>query len=1358
MLKTTPIRPNLDDIDAKITSARDLKNSAEVIAESKKQIFDILKTEIAEGVDDESLLKTLKEKLNIKKDVFEKELGKGEGLSNTEKIDFSENTKLVEFWTEYVDGNKSNHSNKATSSQRKDLQQSVKETLKELQRLDVSNASWTLFGGKSFDISNITKNTKLPDVAEILEAKDSKTLEKKIGKFIDAVSKTKNSFHIQHSKLYRPSDDNQRKTALRVALYLYCIHKATENKDLNESALVDMKNILEKQIKEVEIPKFKGIYNVKKELEYVDPEYEMLHDINQKAGDISVADLQYGTSVETTVDLTQNFEHGKAIDIERYTIDSSVLQPTGIQLSNSFWIANQIHIDLGVQQEFDLLYSVGGRQIKLGKIAIDNTKGNAKLMLKLEDLSALQAVLSPTELASLLPITLDIPLKAEKNVKNAPKGKVALTKHIKVQLIQQGVVPPPPPPPFIIDSETEIDAALSEVTSSRMEQISYEVEKKLREEFNTKAHFFKRAARWFSRGRKRKKLINEEKAKFEKKIFSTDANANNEMMSAADRHALLGEQAGAEKDTSFVLDTTTQDAINILSSEYLQGQKNDSQFQPEFNAIIANDSHADEIMKEGTAVSTNLLRKLQEIKEEKGLNSYIKQELWSYLTDNDPAHIRGIQTRLQTFILNFKKDPDFKRDLDALGLTPTDVEVHRFLNHQFAVEKMNLTNLKIKLDLLRGGKWAYEIDNNDRQWWRYKVGNWLDGSNSSKWVNILKHWIIIGGTIVWTAFLWPARWTVLAAWVVGGKNYFKKHTHYTKEQNTHEKDMVKDYEETMKKMAYWRAIMNNKDLSRWKKRKAKSQYKKYERATQSDFEDTKTLSDGLITLLSTSTLSPEEKNLLNYSLYEAYARLTVYRETKHNFLKANNGSQVEQEMLNLEKSLQLWLQREWIPQDHPDRLAFVPVKNPSNMHETVSLDDMMNSLRNNYKEATKKFRKHREAISWKTAWATAAVTATTSLLSQALMWSGVFAKDATEGTEATADVVKNFSDAKSEFLLWKHNLLDNNNEIFNVTKDALWRLPDGAQELTLRIGAGTDATLVKPWALWFEKYLDKLTEVKKVIDSSTLTSGDKTQILDLIKDGSPVDAPWFTQTWFTNGNLHGMRSLEAIEQAIKAYNASGSTLPFNVVYDANLDVAGTVAKNAWDRFTNAVLDVSTEIPWTPGVPGSSDFMKNFFIPIPWFSNTFKRKLTDEDKQRATEGGNVVDPVWPTRYQTLWQQYQNPTISPNTQQYTNVEQMTDQQIFTFIASTTAQSVSPNGTLQNTVSTMRNESYNSLKIGDRVFIYGSWNEGKAFVKEKRPNGEIIFKYDSGKEEPLNSFVNVFQFSTLNDELQRRGAWTP
>ena len=104
-----------------------------------------------------------------------------------------------------------------------------------------------------------------------------------------------------------------------------------------------------------------------------------------------------------------------------------------------------------------------------------------------------------------------------------------------------------------------------------------------------------------------------------------------------------------------------------------------------------------------------------------------------YLADKNTAHITAIKDKLQRFILDFKNDPEFRTELETLlGGSLSDAEINRYLSHQFAIEKVSLTNLKIRLDLLKKGKGAYAIDDTKRQGWRYNVGNWLDGGNSKK--------------------------------------------------------------------------------------------------------------------------------------------------------------------------------------------------------------------------------------------------------------------------------------------------------------------------------------------------------------------------------------------------------------------------------------------------------------------------------------------------------------------------------------------------------------------------------------------------------------------------------------------------
>ena len=213
------------------------------------------------------------------------------------------------------------------------MKDKILETLKQFQHLDETSKTRTLFGGKSLNIQDITKNLKRTDISTVLNAKTD--IDKEISTFVKNVRKNKNPFLIQSSKLYTQPDDSQREVAIRMALYLYRIYWLADNKKINDTQAADFEKIIDDQIQKKEILQFKGIYNVKKELEYVEPEYETLRDINQKAGDLLLPSLQYGTGIGTTVDLTPEFENGKAVDIENYMIkDTSKIQPAGIELKN----------------------------------------------------------------------------------------------------------------------------------------------------------------------------------------------------------------------------------------------------------------------------------------------------------------------------------------------------------------------------------------------------------------------------------------------------------------------------------------------------------------------------------------------------------------------------------------------------------------------------------------------------------------------------------------------------------------------------------------------------------------------------------------------------------------------------------------------------------------------------------------------------------------------------------------------------------------------------------------------------------------------------------------------------------------
>jgi hypothetical protein len=276
MLKTTPIRPHLDDIDIKINAAAGLQNFADVIAESKKQIFDILQTELAEGIADEALLKGLQEKLHKKKDVFEKDLGLG-------TVGFRDNADIAKLRdkTQYKTFSRNNDA----------LKNKILQTLQDFQHLDIDKKKRTLFGGKSLDIADVTKNLSGTDISQVLNA--TTNVDTEITNFVKNVRKNQNPFLIQTSKLYTKPDDSQREIAIRMALYLYRIYYLADKGKINNVQAAHFEQVIDDQIQKVEIPKFKGIYNVKKELEYVEPEYAYLEAINKKAGNIDKGSVSF---------------------------------------------------------------------------------------------------------------------------------------------------------------------------------------------------------------------------------------------------------------------------------------------------------------------------------------------------------------------------------------------------------------------------------------------------------------------------------------------------------------------------------------------------------------------------------------------------------------------------------------------------------------------------------------------------------------------------------------------------------------------------------------------------------------------------------------------------------------------------------------------------------------------------------------------------------------------------------------------------------------------------------------------------------------------------------------------------------
>lgn len=135
-------------------------------------------------------------------------------------------------------------------------------------------------------------------------------------------------------------------------------------------------------------------------------------------------------------------------------------------------------------------------------------------------------------------------------------------------------------------------------------------------------------------------------------------------------------------------------------------------------------------------------------------------------------------------------------------------------------------------------------------------------------------------------------------------NALKKRTHYTKEQNTHEKNVATDYRNEQAKIKERQnRALNGKRYQR-KTYKAKRQLALYDQTTQEDVQISNTISEAITDMASkVGELNERETNYMTKNLIQGKVRLDYYREIGHNFLASNKKDEIEKDMKRLEKAI-----------------------------------------------------------------------------------------------------------------------------------------------------------------------------------------------------------------------------------------------------------------------------------------------------------------------------------------------------------------------------------------------------------------------------------------------------------------------
>ena len=748
-------------------------------------------------------------------------------------------------------------------------------------------------------------------------------------------------------------------------------------------------------------------------------------------------------------------------------------------------------------------------------------------------------------------------------------------------------------PEYVFD----LSAVLSDTQNIHEEQARLAAEELLKTKYAdiSKRNVFKKGAYFLQRGRKRKEFI-----KDFMKNASQDA-FGDQVENAASRHSR--ELQNGLKTIDQKAELVSIPELNLLSRGFIEGSIDEETFQTQFNSLLETNAQIKAALEQVQYKGTDILQNLKPEKEQYQLVNELAQTLDKW------GNIDQVSEKIEQFIQKNQQNPDFLQAI-ASDLDKKDLEkLKKYFHHQKAVRKIALENLQIKLKVLTGGKSAYQIDNSKNEksrvhkFWKKldKIPRYLQVPGYAGAGVLLG---LAGGPlglgVVGTSILTTSTFAATS----GFTNFIKKRTHYTKEHNTHEKNLTHDFDAEQTKITQWQADLEKKWAKNRRTRyKAKRQLDLYNNSTQKDIIKTEDFTKDLLWLLTTlRTLTKSDKDSITYLLMQGKARLDAYYETGHNFLASSSKEVVESDMLKLHKALQLWAEKLGIAYDEIDNQSLIS-KSEEGEEQEISYKHIKEQLLTDYSSANKHFKSQRRRLASKYGVGSAVLSAGTAIGMQYMMGTGMFS------TESVSHTVSSTSNASSNanFNLWSHQLAEGN-QIHSTVADQFSSLGDKAN-VVAHYGAGTDATLVRAGsqALWESAYQAKVNAVADQIRHLALSPDQKASFLKEL-----TNRPWEMDRSkaFTNDYLQWDRCAEGLLQMAKGLADSGNqTLIPDLAYDAGRSIAGSTLHNLGERSFNLGLEITTQA--VQNQPGS---WSTRFVPIVSFFNTFKKTPKSEEKQ------------------------------------------------------------------------------------------------------------------------------------------------
>ena len=789
----------------------------------------------------------------------------------------------------------------------------------------------------------------------------------------------------------------------------------------------------------------------------------------------------------------------------------------------------------------------------------------------------------------------------EKTAEQKPiEEKTAEQKPAKEPSIPTPIVPPhiestPEKKEETDDSLYNLDASLSNVENIHRENAKHKAEEEIKERYNklSKYNLLGKAKFFLMRGIMRDKKIRQQMKDAKNWPFSNDKALNSELGKGVNRQELETLFSGENSERQ-IKDIPE---LNKACISFIRGELSETSFQAFFTALIQN-KKKEFWIQDIDYLGTNILEKLRFEKAQFELVNELAKDI------ETGADTTGIEKKIEDFLKTYQRNPDFLKTIRSDLANKNNEQLKNYFRHEHAKRVLALNNLKMNLNVFTNKKSAYQIDNSDREKGRaYSLGKKIDA---------LPWWAqtagftggglllgLTGGALGLGVIGSSALVTWWVAGMTGFKNYIKKWTHYTKEQNTHEKNMTRNLSNELAKIEKRKEDTQLQGAKNWyRSYRAGRQLDLYNNATQS-FEKTKTISEKLLAF-GTSLKSPteEERSLVKATLREAKSRLEAYYKTGHNFLASENITQIESDMNELHMAINMVCEK-------------LNLK-----YKDIDSEELIKNQISGYHHASSIFKSQRSRLAAKYGIATGAASAGVAIGAQYLMGTGIFSQEAVPWKTISKPNIS----GKEYFELGGTELWNINNwggQIHDGVKNAFDGLGNNAT-VNIHYGAWTDATQVLTGSKFLDAsiYQDKLAEVVNEIDTLSLNNDQKAAFIKQLQD-EPWKADW--TKWFTSDYLHGQRCAEWLLETARGLANSGSNLVPEFSYDSAMNIAGSQAHNQAERFFNVNMEIVENIA---GKAGSG---RSWWVPITGFANTFKKEPKNSDFSSPEETITIEKP-------------------------------------------------------------------------------------------------------------------------------------